>query len=363
MRKTVCYFIGTHGDWGGASRSLLNIITRLNKDKFYPIVVMPYEGPLCAQLDRLTIEYRIWEKHERSVNVLKYGWAVLQCIHFYKQNKIDLIHMNYGCIGWKPAEIIAARLLKIPLINHLHQVVEQPSSYIRYSSTVVAVSRFVADHVDSRSAPKAVVHNMANLDRFSGGVDIRQELGLDKDDIVVTFLGQITRIKGVEMFVELAHRVKNEKVKFLIAGALRQTKTAYTADELNRLIGDNPKIKYLGYRTDVENLYATSDILIMPSQWEEPCAMVLFEAAAARRPIIATKTGGTPEIIMHGENGYLIERNDLNALVEYTEKLAKDKMLRRTLGERARQIVEASFTDQPIRKLESIYENLCAARS
>jgi glycosyltransferase involved in cell wall biosynthesis len=77
----------------------------------------------------------------------------------------------------------------------------------------------------------------------------------------------------------------------------------------------------LGFRDDAEILYCTADIMVMPSQWEKPCAMILFEAATAGKPLVATSTGGTPEILRHGETGYPVDRSDLPGLATYILKL------------------------------------------
>lgn len=358
MKQVICYFLGTYEDWGGASRSLLNIVKKIDKKRFKPIVALTKEGLLSKKLSNINIEYRIWKRHDRSPNVIKYIWAILKCMQFFKKNKIDLIHINYGCIGWKPAEIIAAWILRIPMVNHYHGINTQPSSYLKYSKMVIAVSKFIAESSESLSVPKRVIYNTADLERFSAGKDIRKDLGLENDNIIISFLGQIKRIKGIEAFVELADRIRNENVRFLIAGEVRQGKDAFSAQEFETLISRNSNTKYLGYRPDVENIYATSDIVVMPSQWDEPCAMVLFEAGAARKPIVCTSTGGTPEIIKHGDNGYLIEKNDIEALIKYTTKLIDDAELRRRIGERNREVMEEKFRDRPIRELEAIYVGL-----
>jgi glycosyltransferase involved in cell wall biosynthesis len=75
---------------------------------------------------------------------------------------------------------------------------------------------------------------------------------------------------------------------------------------------------------------------------------------------ISTRDGGIPEIIRHGENGFLVEREDLAGLVHYTRLLARDDKLRHQMGQRARQIVEESFTELPVRKLEQAYDRLLA---
>ena len=83
---------------------------------------------------------------------------------------------------------------------------------------------------------------------------------------------------------------------------------------------------------------------------------------AMNLPVITTAVGGIPEIIRHGENGFLVERDDLEGLVHYTSLLIENEVLRRTMGDRARAMVEEHFTTLPVRKLEQAYDRLLARR-
>lgn len=207
------------------------------------------------------------------------------------------------------------------------------------------------------------MHNIVDLERYDAATNIRAELGLDANDIVFSFIGQVREIKGVDTFIRLAHGVREKNVKFLIVGECRDPERfegAYTEDRLRSEIAGDDRIKIVGYRSDVQNIYASSDVIVMPSRWEEPFGLINIEAGASSKPIIASKVGGIPEIIHHGENGFLFEKNDLNALTSYANQLINDGELRRQMGKRAREIVEERFTTAPIRTLEKIYDALIA---
>jgi glycosyltransferase involved in cell wall biosynthesis len=83
--------------------------------------------------------------------------------------------------------------------------------------------------------------------------------------------------------------------------------------------------------------------------------LVNIEAGAARRPMLAARDGGVPEVIVHGENGFLIEPGDLDSLVRYASQLAGDQRLRQAMGARGRAIVEQRFGTAPVRRLERLY--------
>lgn len=354
----IAYFLGTHGDWGGASRAMLNFIRTVDRRAFDPIVALTEEGDLSQALTEEGIEWFEWKIHDRSPNIARYGAAFISSARMLKSRNIDLVHMNYGAIGWKPAEILAARFLGLPVINHFHAPQRTPSSYIKYTQACVCVSQFIADHLDSFGVPKYAIHNISDLARFSHGHDIRSEIGLEEKDIVVMLAGQMIRAKGIEMFAEAARRIRGDNVRFVLAGSLRNTEGAYTEAELATLCARDPRIKYIGFRRDAENLYATADIMTMPSQWEEPCAMILFESAAAGKPVVASATGGTPEIIRHGETGYLFGRDDLDTFVGQLQTLIDDKNLRSRIGEKAARIARTEFATGPTKKMEELYYSL-----
>jgi glycosyltransferase involved in cell wall biosynthesis len=363
MPVAIGYFLGTHEDWGGASRALLNFVRKIDRTRFRPVVLVTKLGPLAERLQSDGIECLAWPTHDRSHNFIRYAADIGRAAGFFRAHALKLLHFNYGTIGWKPAEVLAARLLRIPIINHLHIATEEPSSFIGYSASVVAVSQYVADHSDSLGAPKRVVHNISDIDRFGEGTSLRRELGYADGDVIVAFLGQMIRVKGLEMFIDVATRIVDHRARFIVAGPLRNTQGAYTEDEVRQLVARDPRIRYLGYRTDVENLYATSDVIVMPSQWDEPCAMVLFEAAAAGKPVVATATGGTAEILREGETGYLVERNDLEGMTRRVALLIEDQALRQRMGEASWHVARRSLAVEPVRQLEDLYSSLTGAQS
>jgi glycosyltransferase involved in cell wall biosynthesis len=358
----VAYFLGTHRDWGGASRALLNFVYKLDRTRFSPLVVISKASPLQKSLAAQGIPSEIWPTHDRGPNLFSYGLTIVKAVEFLRKCKVAVAHFNYADTGWKPAEIIAAKLLRIPIVNHLHASFAQTSSYLRYSTAIVGVSDYVCKNSDCRGVPSHVVHNVADLGRFASGKRERHKLGLREDSVVVGYIGQVRRIKGIPMFLEMAKRIAGEGVEFIIAGELRGDDT-FSAEEFARMIEGDTRIRYLGRRENVEDVYASCDVVVMPSQWGEPCAMVLFEASAAGKPIVATATGGTPEILIDGETGYLVGKDDIEALVDRVARLVHDEQLRRSVGSRARDRAMNEFAERPVRQLETLYDQLLARRA
>lgn len=354
MTKRVCYYLGTYEDWGGASRALLNFIVRVDRRKFEPLVVVTQKGTLISALAEKGIASVICPKRDWNGNPFKFALDVARSVTFLRRHKVDLIHLNGGSLGWKPPELLAARFLKIPVLMHFHIVEPTPMPFIKYVQGIITVSRHVARHSGFGTRPTTVVHNIADVARFAHGCSIRDEFGFGAADTIVGFLGQIKSIKGVDLFLRLAAEIDRPNVKFLIAGEIKDTDPAFIT-RFKEAVAKNPRVTYVGYRSDPENLYESADILVMPSQWEEPCAMILFESAAARKPIIASRTGGTPEIIQDGVNGLLFERDDFEMLKCHALRLIDAPSERLALGRKAFEVVEQDFTMRPVLELERLY--------
>ena len=360
-RIKICYLSESAGDWGGASRVLFTNLKQLDKERFEPLVLLPGEGPIVPDLRRWGVGYRFWQGFTEPGDLKVYLRRLWAFYRLLRHEHIDLVHANHAY--WRPAEILAARLARVPVITHYHVVMEQAGPFIRLSSLIIANSAFTASASEPKQVPKKVIHNPVELDKFDRGRSIRGELGLSETDTVIAFIGQIKKIKGVDLCIEMAQRLslKTSAVKFLIAGKCKDGPDGYREAELLAQIGNHPDIIYLGRRDDVENIYHSADIIVMPSRWDEPFGLVTIEAGLCRKPIVATRVGGIPEIIDDGVTGFLVERDDLEGLVTRVRQLITDPALRQRMGEAARSKVEREFTDKPIRRLEQTYLELLQA--
>lgn len=358
MYKNVCYFMGTDADRGGAGRILFSLIKKLDYKKYKPIVILTAYGAASEEFDELGITYFIRENHKKR-SLYKYFLDILRSVVFYKSEKVDLIHLNNGCIGWKPPELFAARLLNIPVVTHIQQVIKNSSPYIRYSRAVVACSRFTAETSNTLSVPTYVAYDLVNVDRFKCERDMTRVSGLGNDNIVIAFIGRARKSKGLETFVRLHHDIADRNVRFLISARKSNiTSDSYSMDEITEFMSQDERFIYSGSRPDVESIYASSDIVVMPSQGDEPCPAVAIEAGACCKPIVAMKSGSISEFIIHGENGFLVDKHDYDSLVKYTLMLVNDEAMRHRMGVRSREIVEERFKDKPARDIEALYEKL-----
>lgn len=356
----VCFYTLSSGDWGGASRVLFTNLRMLDRTRVEPLLVLPGRGPIEPELVQRDLRYHVAGPMREPGNVWRYLRAFFRALHFFRREKVAVIHVN-GANFWRPAELLAARVCGIPILAHYHVVNAQPSPAMSWCRGAIAVSRYTAAQSRPRDLAKPVIHNPIDLMRFDRGRSLRPELGIVPTAPVVLFVGQIRDIKGIDDFIAMAHRVADPDAVFLIAGECRDPRKfagSLTEADLARLIGDDRRIRYLGYLTNVEDLYHTADIVVMPSRWQEPLGLINLEAGACRRPVVATRVGGIPEVVQDGVNGRLVPAADVVALAVCVGELIADPALRRRMGDAGRTLVETKYSTRPVREFEALLQGL-----
>ena len=292
----------------------------------------------------------------------------------------DLIHANSIRAGLVMSA--ATMGLDMPVIWHAHDILPRHplSTAIRLFAIVtrrnriLAVSQAVAKRFRGvvlrplkRRVPIVVIHNAVDLERFQPNAKDREEircaLGLSETQPVVGIVGQLTTRKGQMELIEAFARVSRdaEDVVLLVAGAALFNRDEEFAEQLERAVeklGIADRVRFLGPRDDIPELMQGIDLLVVNSH-EEPFALTVLEGLSSGTAVLATAVGGTPEMIRHGENGWLVKARDRNALVKAMLTLLRDESLRRQLGREGRQEAIARFsTKRFLREVEELYRDV-----
>ena len=359
----VCFVTGSSGDWGGASRVLYTTLRQMDRSRLEPLLLLPSSGPIVTELENLQLRHLIWGPLTEPGNLRTYLGAFFRAVALFRRERVALVHIN-GSNFWRPAEVLAAWVLRIPIVAHYHVINDRPGPWMRLCRAAIAVSRYTAEKSLPAKLERPVIYNPVNLKRFDAGQNIRASLGLEQDNVVVSFLGQIREIKGVQDFIAMARRIEDSNVRFLIAGECRDPEKfsgSYTQEDIHAMIGNDERIRYIGYVGRVEDIYHSSDIIVMPSRWEEPLGLISLEAGACGKPVVATRVGGIPEIIEDGHNGFLVPPGDVDSLVRHVDDLVQNRERRISMGIAGRKLVERDFTQAPIRRFEDLLLKFSAA--
>jgi glycosyltransferase involved in cell wall biosynthesis len=165
----------------------------------------------------------------------------------------------------------------------------------------------------------------------------------------VIMVSRLLRDKGVQEFIDAANLVKarNNAVQFVLVGDVDDgNPTSLTAEQLNKL-RKSRDVTWLGARTDIHELLASSHIACLPS-YREGLPKSLIEAASAGRPIITTDVPGCREVVTHMVNGLLVQPRDVTALASAIEQLVNDPNLRQSMGDENRRKAKSEYANEII---------------
>jgi len=188
------------------------------------------------------------------------------------------------------------------------------------------------------------------------------ELGLSQRSPLVGVVSRLSRLKGLEAFLEAAAilAARFPAVRFLVVGETSPDDRAYRTEliGLATKLGVIDRVVFAGLRTDARELLAGVTVSVMPSL-NEGLSNVLLESMAGGLPVVATRVGGTPEAIQDGVNGLLVPPGDALALANAIGYVLAHPPLAARLGRAARQSAIARFsTEQMVSATEQLYESL-----
>lgn len=382
-------FYNHTGTVSGAERVMSMILDRLDRVRFQPVVVCPDESPMMEMIQKLQVRTRGLRPLEARFTwrldlVVRYLISFASVIRSARRIVIDeapdVIHANSIRAGLVMA---AATLgLDMPVIWHAHDILPRhPLStavrifaMISSRNRILSVSQAVAGRFRGiilrplrRRVPIVVIHNAVDLERFKPNAKSRAEircvLGLNDAQPVVGIVGQLTARKGqlelIEAFAQISREVKDAVL--LVAGKALFNRDEEYAVQLERAVaslGITDRVRFLGPRDDIPKLIQGLDVLVVNSH-EEPFALTVLEGLSSGTAVLATSVGGTPEMIRPGENGWLVEARDQNALAKAMLTLFGDQSLRRRLGREGRRAAIARFsTNRFLKEVEELYGDL-----
>jgi len=293
-------------------------------------VVVPSEPPLRAELEAMgaTVHLVPMRRISTSHGITSWagyaaGWpvAAARLTRLARRVGADIVHTNslHSWYGWA-----VATATRCPHVWSAREIVVQSGvalrverSLARRADLVIAASNAVAAQLDPRNV--VVVHENANPAIFqpSRAGAFRARVGIPDDAPVVAVVGRIDTWKGIDVLLEAWPHAKAARsdLHLIVAGGPVSGKNDYFTALANRArrFAD---VHWLGSRDDVADLYADTDLVVVPSTEPEPYGLVAVEAFASGTPLIASDAGGLPEIVAsaHPGAGTLVPPGDVDAL-------------------------------------------------
>ncbi len=191
----------------------------------------------------------------------------------------------------------------------------------------------------------------------NGQNGLRAALGLPPDSRLVTMVGSLTRRKGVDDLLRAASLIRDAvpQARFLLVGRGDRRREL---EEIARLLDLKETVRFLGFRRDVQEILAGSDLLVLPSHWEG-FGLVLLEAMNAGLPVVGTRRGAIPEVIQDGETGLLVPPKDPEALATALIRLLRHPDRARAMGRLGLSRLRREFDmDRAVKAHDDLYVEL-----
>ncbi len=322
------------------------------------VTTSSYDGENVQRIIDSGLPYHPLPLAQHSTNPLTEARALFAMIALYRQLQPDLVHH----VSIKPVLYggIAARLTGVRAVvgamSGLGYVFIDESAkahLIRQMVKPLYKWVFAPDHThmifqnpdDQRqfTAMGLVPAHKTTLIRGSGvDMDVFAPTSEPAGMPTVLFAGRLMWRKGVGTFADVA-RALHHKARFVIAGYAEATSPDTVPAAQLQAWQDEGILTWLGKRDDMPQVFAQSNIVVLPSTYGEGVPKVLIEAAACARPIVTTDTAGCREITHHDANGLLVPPHDTQALIDALDSLLDDPDRRQRMGQRGREIATRDF--------------------
>ncbi len=368
--KRVCFVIPTLAV-GGTERQLVQLIHGLTPDFEITVICTGHEGPLATDVRRMGAEVYSLEAGS--------GWSVMvrrRIQNIFRAHRPDVVHAFL--FGFDYPAVRAARNAGVPVVvsgrrqlahwkkaRHI-RLQRRANAYVdRIVANCGAAADFAAQQEDADRGKYDVIHNGIEADAFISDADPDEtllRLGIPDNRHIVGIVANFSPVKDHALFLEMAGELmaRRDDVHFLMVGGGPRRK------EIMRTVrhrGWAGRFTRYAASDDVADLYAIMSAMVLCSKSEGSPNAVL-EAMAARRPIVAAKVGGVPELIAHEQTGLLVHSRNPSDFADAVDRLLSNPEEAAAMGDAAGELVRREFTMATmVRAHRDLYLNLLARQS
>ena len=377
-------YVSNTAKMSGAEFSLLSLMKGLDREQLRALLLLPEEGLFADRAREMGIELlivpsmiRFGEVHGLATlpRAIKTIWRIVKII---RRQRVRVVHANSPRAAYIGG--LAGRLAGAFTLTHVRDIDQSPFLSLTKSrmlgfltDKIIAVSQATADAIfvvnPALRGKTEVVYNGIDLKGITvpPRQEIRGRLGISSSVKLIGAVGVIHPAKGQDILIRAAARISAvfPSLKVLLIGQVFHRNDESYGMKLKELVselGIKDNVIFTGFRDDIFALIQALDVFVHPAIFRDPLPRTLLEAAACGRPIVATKTGGIPEIIDDGISGILVEPGDAAALAVAVISLLQHPHEALCLGVAARKKIEQDF---PIHKhvsaITKIYRSFASA--
>lgn len=344
------------------------------------------EESMAFIADAKGVQIEVIDELHRNITPLRDLRAVLRLADLIRRERPTILHTHTakaGAVG-RVAAILAGRA-RPPIVVHtfhghvLRGYFNPAVTYgfktlerllAKVTTRLIAVSPEVRDDLVQLGVAPASKFSVIRLgieldQRVGDGDDVRAEtrrvLGLGLGDpFVVGWVGRMTAVKRTDLVVRtfraLVDRGVDARLMLIGDGPDRDA-----MEELAHELGVMKRCLFLGYQDEVARFYDAMDAMLLPSV-NEGTPVSVIESLAAERPAVATRVGGTPDVVRDGVDGFLVDSAEPDELADRLAELARDASRRAAMGEAGRaRVMERYAVERLVDDIDELYRELLAA--
>lgn len=349
---------------GGGETDLLSLAESLDPERYDPHLVLPSDGQLGDRWREAGWTTHVVPYRGATTWFVPWIWARFPVVNHFaeliQREHIDLVHSDYHTL---PMIAPAARKANVPIMWTVHGWWFHPKvwqhKFFRRIDAAVARSQAIRDgflgtppFMPPDELP--IVYSGIDTNRFTpelDGIRLRFENNIKQNTPLVAMVARFQEVKGHHVFQAMAEQValQEPNTQFIVAG---ENAFGVVADQLYRdTILDKAKtnpllrnrLHYIGFRHDIERVYAAADVVVCASNFES-YGKANLEAMATGKPVVSTRRGGPSETVIDGETGFLVDAGDAGALATHVIRLLRDADLRARIGQAGREHILQHFS-------------------
>jgi len=367
----VLYVITKADEIGGAQIHLRDMSKKLKDDGHTVIVVTGEDGALVKQLKGYGIEVNIITSLVRQISPLNDLKAIFKLRKFIKNVRPDILSLHSskaGIIGR-----LASVLLGIPVVFTAHGWSFAEGINNNQRKLYALIEKILAplldkvitvSHQDKKLAiemgvlgaeKQIVVHN--GIPTLSDS-SISGQMCKHEEKVRIVCVARFSEQKDHGTLLRALNLLPQVNWELVLIG---KGPLMENVRNLALTLGVEDKVSFLGERNDVEEILSSSDIFVLPSNWEG-LPLSILEAMRAGLPVIATDVGGVSEIITNDINGYLVPKKNIDILQNRLSQLLSSADLRSRLGENGKKTFEENFSfEEMYHKTLCVYESVISS--
>lgn len=363
---------------GGTEMATLRIAQGVEGDEFHNIAFCQASAdPVRQMFESAGVElagYRaIAPSYRHSPPYLRNSYSLAR---EFKRQEISLVHCADVLAAYHVA--LAGKLARIPVVSHVRS--SFPAISLRDRSFLTLVDRFVFvskgawTEFGYKVSPRKGVVVYDGLSVADGSLDVSRESVLREFGIPpqVKLVGMVARVAPAKDYVTLAKAaariVKSEpNVRFLVIGDHSGT-PEYRAhyNEVKAVLAEQEVTSYFiftDFRDDVARLVQALDVFVLCTH-TEGLPLVILEAMAYAKPVVATAVGGVPEVVIDGRTGLLHARQDDMQLAAHVIELLQNPQRAKIFGEAGQSLMQTTFSkERSTASMSNFYRNLLGHRT